>query len=64
MRKVKAVFKGANGSCGYETDREYTIYVESNTTGIIIRRNRAGWGVCQYTNIEKFLENWDNIRNL
>ena len=64
MKKIKAIFKGTNGSCGYETNKEYTLYIESNTSGIIIRRNRDGWGICQYSNIEKFLENWDNIRVL
>ena len=63
MLKIKAIFKGTNGSCGYELDKEYNLYIESNTSGIIIRRNRKGWGICIYSNIEKFLENWDNIRN-
>ena len=64
MKKIKAIFKGTNGSCVYELDKEYNLYIESNTSGIIIRRNRIGWGICQYSNIEKFLENWDNIRVL
>lgn len=64
MKKIKAIFRGTNGSCGYESNKEYTLYIESNTSGIIIRRNRKGWGICQYSNIEKFLDNWDNIRVL
>lgn len=64
MTKIKAIYKGANCSCGYESNKEYTLYIESNTSGIIIRRNRSGWCICQYSSIKKFLENWDNIRVL
>lgn len=63
--KVKAVFKGENGSSGYETNKEYTLMVCHGNLNIHIENREAssfGNGYCEYQSINSFLENWDNIR--
>lgn len=58
--KVKAIFKGLDGSCGYKTNREYTLVISHKTKGHIQIEDDDGW--CEYGSMVSFLENWDNIR--
>ena len=63
--KIKAVFKGENGSCGYVTNTEYILYIEQKQNPFIVRieiyKEERG-GYCTYSSIIAFLKNWDNIR--
>lgn len=68
-KKVKAIFRGANGSLGYETDKEYTLVIHHESGGNIKIEcaNRAfqvkfGLGKCEYESLTSFLANWDNVR--
>ena len=65
MIKVKAIFKGKDGSCGYKTNCEYTleIYHENNQYIQISKVNDVG-GYCDYGSMISFLSNWDNIRKV
>lgn len=63
-RKIKAVFKGADGSCGYKTGNEYTLVVRHKTNEFIQIEETEGGGWCEYGSIISFLENWDNIKNV
>lgn len=64
MRKVvRAIFRGQDGSLGYEKNKEYTIAVSQETgKNIKIERYADATGQCEYSNVNLFLENWDNIR--
>lgn len=57
--KVKAVFKGQDGSLGYKTNMEYTLRIKEHVLIIIERLD--GEGKCEYGTIVSFLDNWDNI---
>jgi hypothetical protein len=62
-KKVKAVFKGQNGSCGYETNKEYILVVGSlGVTSKISIHKSDGSGPNNYSSILTFLDNWDNVR--
>lgn len=69
-KKVKAIFKGQDGSCGYNTNKEYTLIVSRGSyehrpyVDLISIKNIDGGGLCDYESIESFLNNWDNIRNV
>ena len=69
-KKIKAIFRGDNGSCGYNTDKEYTLIVSRGANSkhpfidfISIKTENEN-GLCDYESIEAFLNNWDNIRNI
>ena len=64
MTKIRAQFIGTNGSLGYETDRVYTLHIESNCSGITIMRKLDHEGLCVYSNIDRFLENWTNVSKI
>lgn len=61
-RKVKAVFKGQDGSCGYKTNTEYSLVIRHKTESLIQIEDVNGGGWCEYGSMISFLENWDNIR--
>lgn len=68
MKKIKAKFKGLNGSLGYITNRVYWLtmnYSSKGDTQITIERIKVegthGNGRCVYDNIGTFLDNWSNI---
>lgn len=63
MKKVKAIFRGQNGSCGFETNREYTLEVYHDTK-LYIRINDGDGKWCDYQSFISFMNNWDNIRNV
>lgn len=62
-RVVKAIFRGQNGSCGFETNREYQleIYHDANS---YIRIDGGDARHCDYQSFISFMNNWDNIRNI
>ena len=63
--KIKAIFKGQDGSCGYRKDKEYTLKLEHQSAGrglITITEPNENDGFCEYNSIIAFLRNWNNIR--
>jgi hypothetical protein len=64
-RYVKAVFKGLDKSCGFDTGYEYEIciIVNPDSQEVNIQTDEATPGKCVYSSILTFLDNWDNIRN-
>lgn len=62
MKKIKAIFRGENGSCGYTTNHEYELNLSQNA--FIEIQDKNGEGFCRYGSIISFLNNWDNIRVL
>ncbi len=67
-KKVTAIFRGHNGSCGYQTHTEYRLSV-SHESGSKIKIVRVkdncikDGGECEYESMLTFLENWDCIRH-
>lgn len=59
---VSAIFRGKNGSLGYEVDKEYVLHITYKNSRIIICKDRAG--ECEYSNIITFLQNWTNIKEV
>jgi len=65
--KVKAIFRGQDGSCGYEHGKEYTILISHSDKGrglIDIVTAGDDGGYCSYNSICAFLRNWDNVRSV
>lgn len=62
-RKVKAVFKGQDGSCGFTKNKEYQLFVGKRANGNIKVNDKTGRLYCEYSSLIKLLENWDCIRN-
>jgi hypothetical protein len=62
--KVKAIFKGLENSCGYRTDREYTLIISHKTNKFIQIEDINGGGRCNYGSMISLLQNWDNVRNV
>jgi hypothetical protein len=63
---VSAIFIGKDGSCGYQKDKKYILILgrDLKTGSINIKRESDEEGSCEYSNILKFLDNWDNISNV
>ena len=59
---ITAVFIGQDGSLGYESYRQYALYIEPSGAGIRITRVADSNGTCIYSNIIAFLENWNTIQ--
>jgi len=62
--KIKAIFKGADNSCGYKTNREYTLIIRHKIESNIQIEDTNGGGWCEYGSMISFMENWDNVRRL
>jgi hypothetical protein len=62
-KKIKAIFRGANLSCGYETNKEYTLVIRHSSFANISIKQPNGDGKCEYSSAISFLDNWDNVRN-
>ncbi len=67
--KVKAVFKGQDGSCGYKNGMEYTLTVWQHSEGghrniAIELADKPDEGYCEYETIIGFLSNWDCVRHV
>ena len=68
-KKIKAIFRGQNGSCGYEKGREYTLTIwhhsECGHKNIAIElASKPDENYCEYQTVVSFLTNWDCIRNV
>lgn len=61
-KRIRAIFRGQNGSCGFETNREYQLEVHHNGRGYI--QIDGGGRHCDYQSLVSFMNNWDNIRNI
>ncbi len=63
---IKAIFKGLNGSCGYQTHTEYKLSLRhesgSNIKIVRVKDGFADGGECEYESMLTFLDNWDCIR--
>jgi hypothetical protein len=66
--KIKAVFRGQDGSLGYRTNKEYSLNLEhkrgDNISIDTIKKEEMNVlaGGCEYESMTSFLQNWDNIR--
>jgi len=60
--KIEATFIGENDSSGYIKNKKYNLEISNflNTSTIRISRGDLE-GRCNYSSLEKFLENWKNI---
>jgi hypothetical protein len=60
MIKIKAIFRGADGSLGYRTGRIYELYFYTHVGKIIIRHQTFEIrGRCPYNSLKLFLDNWE-----
>lgn len=64
LKKVKAVFKGLDGSCGYRNNYEYELQISVMPSGNISIYGSGTTLPCEYDSMLTFLDNWDNIRNV
>ncbi len=63
--RVKAIFKGADGSLGYKARTEYTLVVHHEAGMHIQVEDVEGTAQrCDYGSMVAFMKNWDNIRNI
>lgn len=63
MIKIKATFKGSNGSLGYEVDKEYDLILRHEVgQNILIIPTKPGAVRCPYSSMLALMRNWDNIR--
>ncbi|MFA5207361.1 MAG: hypothetical protein WC428_01775 [Candidatus Paceibacterota bacterium] len=69
--KVKAIFKGSDGSLGYIANHEYEFIVKEDNDKFIhieskphIDKSGKTFTGCVYGSIIAFLNNWDNIRRI
>jgi hypothetical protein len=60
--KIKAVFKGKNGSQGFEKNKEYELEITRGCTYAIAGSCKNPNTGISYESIDSFLKNWDNIR--
>lgn len=65
QKKIKAIFRGKNGSCGFVVNTQYylsiaiikgLIVVESMPTNVNLANK------CEYSSMLTFLDNWDCVR--
>jgi hypothetical protein len=61
---VKAIFRGLDGSCGYQANREYELTIRHTQSDNIHIEKYCGGGYVAYGSLVAFLENWDNIRTI
>ncbi len=68
ITKVKAIFRGQDGSLGYSANKEYPLNLRhtkgnniSITTYEMFEMNTIV-GECEYESMTSFLKNWDNVR--
>lgn len=63
--RVKAIFKGTDGSLGYKIKTEYTLVVYHEAGQHIQIEDADGTAEqCHYGSMVAFIKNWDNIRNV
>ena len=58
--KIKATFKGKDGSCGFFAGKEYDLEITQlyRLISVLGGDNRY----CDYETVISFLNNWDNIK--
>ena len=64
MKRIKATFIGTDGSLGYKTGKEYSLFVRKQLDGeteIYICRVSGG-GACIYSDLYAFIKNWTLIK--
>lgn len=59
--KVKATFKGKNGSMGFQSGTEYILKLSKKTDGELLANEINGIGSCDYSSFITFLNNWGKI---
>jgi dsDNA-specific endonuclease/ATPase MutS2 len=69
MKTIVATFTGHNGSCGYETNKEYALtiyhYNDVKNKKIVVEKSgKNGEGYCEYDSIISFFNNWNKIKVL
>ena len=57
---ISAVFIGTNGSLGYIEGKRYELFLTSKD---VIKR-QDGSGVCEYSSILTFIQNWTDIKEV
>ena len=63
--KVKAIFKGQNGSMGFVTGKEYTLKLNKDKDGgISIYDINDMSHFCDYTSFITFLNNWRDVSSV
>ena len=64
-KKVKALFVGRDGSCGFRKGSEYSLMVTTLSYSMKIEVFSIPQGNhCSYDSMHSFLDNWDNINNV
>lgn len=61
---ITAVFKGQNGSCGYQTNKTYALKIKELPSSNIEIELAGGneENMTEYSNIITFLDNWTEIK--
>lgn len=57
--RVKATFKGKNGSMGFETGKQYTLTLTKYKDGGLLAED--DFNHCEYGSFIAFLNNWENV---
>lgn len=57
--KVKATFKGKNGSMGFETGKSYNLTLTKYKDGVLLAED--DFNNCAYGSFFAFLNNWENV---
>lgn len=58
-KKIRAIFKGKDGSMGYIAGKEYFFNIKTVRCGNIFISGDSS--TVEYRSIAAFLDNWDNI---
>lgn len=56
--QIKAKFKGANGSLGYQNGANYNLFFTVKDGQIVINDLDRNRGLCTYATFRAFLNNW------
>jgi len=59
---IKAVFIGKDGSCGFHTNRQYTLILTHAIGGQIRITDMFSPSLCEYDTVIGLMNNWDAIR--
>ena len=64
IMKIKAIFKGKNGSQGFERNKQYELEITQGSTYQIAGQCDKPKTGLAYESIDAFMRNWDNIRRV
>ena len=57
---IVGIFKGTNGSCGFQTGRRYSVQIDIVSKQLwLISKGVQGKKFCPYSSMEALLQNWD-----